>query len=654
MSRPETPKRQAGDTVAGLRARRSSFSSTLGLPAPPRVVLAIAYVLLLTLGWAWLTIEWREHQQSVRRDHQERIYNVSQISAQALMATLMTADDTLVHFQQLWWTYPDAFAQSVQARRVPQADRPLMELSVIDREGRVTMSTMAPNAAGRDVSDMPHFMAHRDNPVDRLRLHAPTFTRTAQRWMLPISRPLLRPEDGRFDGVIVQWVPPDFLAGMYGSTRLHENSIFTLVDTSTGQILMRSRTVRPLQRENAAPVGVSERALTLETQLPPTQKYLPTPALLAVREIGPSGVGSWPSSLDQVDRTYAWRKIGNDSLFFMVGEPVAYQEEQIQQKLRHQLLAGAIYALLLALAAWAAYRAIAAHQRLAQQSNDQWVMARNHRQQLETSASELRRLSERLATAGERERSQLAHHIHDELGQRLTVLRIGLARLQERLSSPGHGLAPDPSRSLLQEVVRLIQQVDDCLAEVRRLAETMRPSVLAFGLAPALKALCQEFEPAALAGCRFLEEGAARLAPAVPPETTTTVYRVAQEALSNAARHADASVLRVRLAWHSDHLMLQITDDGRGMPGEPQGEPEEPTRTGLGLVGMRERVYSLGGSLTIESYNNKGTSLTVRLPLPPVAETPTQAAGPTDDVAACPTAPVAPANRTKAEEEPTP
>jgi signal transduction histidine kinase len=613
------------------------------------VVLALAYLLLLALGWVWLAIEWRDHARSIQQEHQERIYNVSQISAQALMATLMAADDTLIHFKQLWWSYPQSFSQAVQARRVPQSDRPLLELSVIDREGRVVFSTLHPGAVGRDVSDLPHFQAHRDDPVDRMQVHAPMYTRTAQRWMLPISRPLLKPADGSFDGVVVQWVPPDFVAGMYGSTRLHENSTFTVLNIDTGQILMRSRTVRPLQQLHGDLANHTPREFALETQLPPPQKFLSTQVLLTARILPSSGVGSWASSLDQVDRTYAWRKLESQGLMLIVGEPVAYQDTQIRKDLQHQLTAGMVYALLLGLATWSAYRAIAARQRLTQQMHVQLEMARNHRLQLELSESDLRRLSERLTTAGERERSQLAHHIHDELGQRLTVLRIGLARLQGQLKTPGHGFPPEPAHALQQEVSRLVEQVDDCLAEVRRLAESMRPSVLAFGLAPALEALCREFEPAALNGCHFSEECAVHQARAIPPETATTAYRVAQEALSNAARHAEASTLRLRLEWHPDHLLLQIGDDGHGMPTERADRTDKAPRNGLGLVGMRERVYSLGGSLTVHSGRDAGTTLTVRLPLSPTEDAPEPFDEPPPVAATPQAAPAGVAQRTKAE-----
>ena len=232
----EVPSVQAG-SYSGLLSRQSS------------VALITACVLLLMLGWTWLAVEWRAHTESIQDEHQERIQNVSQISGQALMATLLTSDETLIHFRQIWWPDPGSFSAAIQARRAALPDRPPLELSVIDRSGRVIFSTMHQGAIGMDVSDMPHFKAHRDKAGDRLQMHAPMFTRSAQRWMLPVSRPLLHPDSGAFEGVLVQWIPPDFMAGMYGSTRLHENSIFTLVDLDSGQILMRSRTVRPLQAQ---------------------------------------------------------------------------------------------------------------------------------------------------------------------------------------------------------------------------------------------------------------------------------------------------------------------------------------------------------------------------------------------------------------------
>jgi PAS domain S-box-containing protein len=215
---------------------------------------------------------------------------------------------------------------------------------------------------------------------------------------------------------------------------------------------------------------------------------------------------------------------------------------------------------------------------------------------LEHSEAELRRLSAYLQKVREDERTRVAREIHDELGQQLTGLKMDVAALKRKL---------DPTvRPALSE---LNQAVDGTIQTVRRLASELRPSILDdFGLVAALEAHLNEFERRA--GVKGQLEAAADDS-TLSHEARTALFRIFQEALTNIARHAQASAVSVRLQNRDGRLELEVRDNGRGI------HPDEIAGDGsLGLIGMRERVRLLDGELHITGTPGQGTSVLVRVP----------------------------------------
>jgi PAS domain S-box-containing protein len=196
-----------------------------------------------------------------------------------------------------------------------------------------------------------------------------------------------------------------------------------------------------------------------------------------------------------------------------------------------------------------------------------------------------RTLSRRLLTAQEEERRRLAVELHDELGQVLTAVKINLGSL-ERLS----GATPSPSH--LQEA---IASVDRAMQSVRDLALDLRPSVLDdFGLPAALRWYVDRFARATNIDAHLAVDDVARL----EPELETACFRVAQEALTNVARHAQARRVWLCLHLRREELELSVRDDGIGFDA---GAARERAGAGgsMGLLGMQERVSLLGGDLEI-------------------------------------------------------
>ncbi len=218
---------------------------------------------------------------------------------------------------------------------------------------------------------------------------------------------------------------------------------------------------------------------------------------------------------------------------------------------------------------------------------------------LKKAQDRLRRLSGSIIASQEKERRAIARELHDELGQLLTALRMDAVWVYEHLQK-GNGQAAARASSMC----RLI---DHTLDEVRGLATRLRPGVLDdLGLLEALEWYRAEFEKRTGIACHFR----ALRAPEVDGAMATAAYRIAQEALTNVARHSFATQAEVTLEAEGGTLILTVVDNGRGCRFQ-----ELPESQCLGLVGMRERAGLLGGSLEIQSQPGKGTRVCCRLPL---------------------------------------
>jgi len=217
----------------------------------------------------------------------------------------------------------------------------------------------------------------------------------------------------------------------------------------------------------------------------------------------------------------------------------------------------------------------------------------------------LGRLHGRLEAAKEDERRFLAHELHDELGQTLTALKL---RLQ--LGARG-GAAPADSTG---EAVAL---VDNLIARVRKMSVDLRPPLLdEVGLVPALRAYLES--QSAVSGVAMeLEEGTEKtplhLDGRLPSDLEIACFRVVQESITNALRHASARQVRVLIVRRKAAVTLSIKDDGRGF--DVSGTLDFAAAQGhLGVVGMRERVRARGGTFQVTSHPGMGTAVTVDLP----------------------------------------
>jgi signal transduction histidine kinase/HAMP domain-containing protein len=214
-----------------------------------------------------------------------------------------------------------------------------------------------------------------------------------------------------------------------------------------------------------------------------------------------------------------------------------------------------------------------------------------------------KQLLERMITAQEDERRRIARELHDEAGQALTSLLVGL-RAMERT---------DDLAKLHAMTANLREVVTQTLDEVHDLALELRPSVLDdLGLVPALDRYVQSCPTRFNFQADFVTTGIDNLR--LPPAVETTLYRIAQEALTNVARHANASHTSVLLQQHEGVIVLVVEDDGEGFDvAQMMTSPQKRER--LGLYGVEERASLVGGELTVESEPGVGTTLSIEIPL---------------------------------------
>jgi signal transduction histidine kinase len=211
-------------------------------------------------------------------------------------------------------------------------------------------------------------------------------------------------------------------------------------------------------------------------------------------------------------------------------------------------------------------------------------------------------LSGRLITAHEDERRWLARELHDDITQRLAGLAIAAAKLPGSESAP---MDSDPRPSIRLELVRLSDDIHD-------LSYRLHPSVIEdVGLVDALKAECER-----IARAEFIrvDVQSDRLPQGLPNEVALGIYRIAQEALRNIARHAKANLVQLSLALIDGGLRLAVSDNGAGFE-----SGLEPARASLGHASMRERIRLLGGKLEIRSTPGRGTTVVAWVPIPKAA-----------------------------------
>jgi signal transduction histidine kinase len=219
---------------------------------------------------------------------------------------------------------------------------------------------------------------------------------------------------------------------------------------------------------------------------------------------------------------------------------------------------------------------------------------------LKSSRNQLRALASYLLSARENERAVIARELHDEFGQALTSLQLGLSWISRKLT---------PGQQPLQKKIKSLSATTTTLMRsVKNIASELRPGVLnELGLVKTLKSEAREFEGHTGIQCRFKTNTAKAK---FDRSAAVAIFRIVQAALTNVARHAHASRARIALIKRKNGLILTVTDNGKGISRRLVYGHDS-----LGITGMRERTLALGGTFTLGGSGGKGTILTVQIPL---------------------------------------
>jgi len=221
-------------------------------------------------------------------------------------------------------------------------------------------------------------------------------------------------------------------------------------------------------------------------------------------------------------------------------------------------------------------------------------------EELRSSREQLRGFSRHLQAAREQERAAMAREIHDELGQTLTALKMDVAWLRGRL--------PEGQEPLLNKTKSMSDLIDATAKTVRRMSSELRPGLLDdLGIVAAVEWQTEEFQDRTGIGCQvgFDPEDIA-----LNQDRSTTIFRILQETLTNVARHSKATRVKVSLKQKGSNLVLRVRDNGKGIAPDKISAAKS-----FGLMGIRERADLWGGEVKIRGAPDKGTTVTVSIPL---------------------------------------
>jgi len=221
-------------------------------------------------------------------------------------------------------------------------------------------------------------------------------------------------------------------------------------------------------------------------------------------------------------------------------------------------------------------------------------------EELKNKTENLSELAKRIQNIKDEENTKIAREIHDELGQSMTAIKIDLMWLSKRYSA---------NYDIVASLHSITETVDDAIKNVRQISLALRPKLLdELGFAPAVERYLKDFE--SKTGI-FYNLNCSENNIKLNPEESNALFRIFQEALTNIARHSDASVVDVEFFNDkNNHFQLNISDDGIGLP-----KNYEQKKESLGIIGMRERAASIGGFFDIRTSERKGTVINVKLPL---------------------------------------
>lgn len=553
--------------VNGRRGLLPSLAS-LGAIRPTRLVMAFWLMASCAIAAATALALWELRAQALARAERELV-NLAQLlteqttrAVQAMDSTLRGTAERLRADRDSGYLMASRDIHTLLRARIDGMPQ-VRSLSVIGSDGRLLRTSFAYPTPGISAADRVYFTIHRDETEHGLFIDRPVRSRMDGKWIVLASRRLDGLGSG-FDGVIAAALDPAYFEELYRSIQLGDGGAICL-----------------FQRDGTLVAGWPRKEETVG------KSFADSPLF---RALGLQAAATPRALADGAEITAMGETRG-----FPLVVAVTMQRESVLANWRRQAwLAGlnaAGVVLLLGLAAAALARELAREAALTAE------LRGSHRQ--------LRELAAALHDVREAEQMRIARELHDELGQQLTGLKMDLAWIGGKL--------PDDRPELLRKAEGMKQLVDTAVKSVRRIASELRPLVLDdLGLVAGLEWLVQDFSKRT--GIEVaLNVDVGDIAPG--DAQASALFRILQESLTNVARHAQASRVRVALAHDGGRLKLTVQDNGKGLD-----EDAGAGRAGsFGLLGIRERAIMLGGQASFSSRPGEGTLVEVSIPFPGAA-----------------------------------
>ena len=432
------------------------------------------------------------------------------------------------------------------------------DLFLFDDSGAL-VCTATPVGEDRRISDVARPWVESELRQGRLRAEEPMIRPIESRWVSILATPVVS-IDGAKRGTLVLVQLPEVLV----SEVLPKGAVVTILDRN-GTIVARSEGSARWTGRNVRGLAVTE---------------------IAMRE--KQGVAE-ARGVDGVLRQYGFVFMPEIGWYVYVGIPSSVVMEPVRQMFVRGVEGGVVIILIVIIIAAILSRGIERPIR---------ILVGTAEQRMIDDERKLKALSDRLLVVQEEERSRIARELHDDLGQSLTALKMDVTGLLAK-SEQQYGRSPTANR--------ILRTLESMVTAVQRISSELRPSILDdLGLVAAIESEAKLFEERTGIECEL------SLPPDTPiePHCATAIYRIVQEALTNVARHSNASRVEIRLRRRTEELLLEIRDDGRGMTSDEVTNP-----LSLGVVGIRERADLVGGTVQFEGVAGRGTIVSVRIPV---------------------------------------
>jgi len=217
-------------------------------------------------------------------------------------------------------------------------------------------------------------------------------------------------------------------------------------------------------------------------------------------------------------------------------------------------------------------------------------------EELQSSLEQLHKLTQYINQVRENERIAISRDLHDDLGQALTAVKIDLGIIRQNVAAP----------EIASRISKVSNLVGDTIKTVQRITSQLRPDIIEdLGLVAAIDWHSNEFSQRTGINVFCDMDTSIEL----PPESSIIIYRIVQESLTNVARHSKASTVEIKLAKKEGNVILYIDDNGIGIT-----DVQRTAKNAFGLISMKERADSMGGTFSISNNNDKGTVITLSIP----------------------------------------